>query len=78
MRRKSNAHFQFVYPGNMDEGDPHFAIPNTGEWVALDGERYGGESSTAVFYNPQTLRELADIMNYVADLFEAARLNAKS
>lgn len=80
MRQKtSNAYFDFLYPGKepggpIDKDGPCVAIPNTGEWVSITGERYGGEQSSAVFYDPQSLRDLAEVLNEAADMFEEARV----
>jgi hypothetical protein len=84
MRKKlSNVHFTFLVPGHWP-GDamppkdaPRIAIPNTGEFVSIDGARYGGETSCAVFFNPQDLRDLAHVLEEAADLLEENRAKAK-
>lgn len=81
MRQKTrNALFTFLYPGrapgsgiDRNYRGPHVAIPDEGEWVSICGERYGGEQSSAVFYDPQSLRDLAEVLNEAADLFEEAK-----
>lgn len=77
MRQKtSNAYFTFLYPGRLAGGDmphkdaPYIAIPNDGSFVSICGEKYGNEQMSAVFYNPQTLRDLAHVLEEAADLFE--------
>jgi hypothetical protein len=80
-KKTSNAYFTFLYPKYGDgrpstEDDPRIAIPHSGEFVTIDGERYGGECSGAVFYDPAWLRGLAAILDDAADLLDAAREKA--
>jgi hypothetical protein len=76
-----NAFFTFLYPGRQ-QGDPpagwpQIAIPFSGEFVSISGDYYGGESGSAVFYDPQQFRDLASCLDEAADLFEAARAKPK-
>ncbi len=72
----SNAFFTFFYPGRLaghgipSDDAPHIAIPNSGEFASICGQRYGGEQPSAVFYDPQALRDLAHVLEEAADLFE--------
>ena len=84
MRKKtSNAHFTFLYPGYPSDGDMPpkdaacIAIPNGGEFVSICGEKYYGEQPSAVFNSPQALRDLAQVLEEAADLFEQNRLNRR-
>lgn len=83
MRQKTENHyFTFLYPGRVPGGEidhkaPCIAIPKDGEWVSISGDDYGGESSSAVFNHPQSLRDLADALYEAADLFEQNRAKAK-
>lgn len=81
MRQKRvNVHFTFLYPGYYPGGAkppddaPHIAIPNSGDWVSVCGSRYGGEQPSAVFYDPQDLRDLAHVLEEAADLLEENRV----
>ena len=84
MRQKtSNAFFTFLYPGRQTgmplpaKDCPQIAIPNSGEFVSICGGRYGGEQPSAVFYDPQQLRDLAHCLEEAADLFEENAVKAK-
>lgn len=85
MRQKtSNALFTFLYPGRMagigepPHNAPYIAIPNNGEFVSICGARECGEQPCAVFYSPQSLRDLAHVLEEAADLFEENQLKAKA
>ncbi len=84
MRQITISHyFTFVYPGRapggeIDNNAPHIAIPKDGEWVSICGSKYGGEQSSAVFYHPQDLRDLADALYEVASLFEEKQAARKA
>ncbi|TAL00651.1 MAG: hypothetical protein EPO08_12945 [Rhodospirillaceae bacterium] len=72
----SNAFCTFFYPGRLaghgtpSDDAPHIAVPNNGGFVSICGQRYGGEQPSAVFYDPQALRDLAHVLEEAADLFE--------
>lgn len=78
-QKRANVYFTFLYPGYYPGGAaptddaPHVAIPNSGEWVSICGERYGSEQPCAVFYDPQALRDLAHVLEEAADLLEVNR-----
>jgi hypothetical protein len=81
-QKRSNSYFTFLYPGFL-AGDPkppddapYIAIPNSGEFVSICGERYGGEQMSAVFYSAQSLRDLAHVLEEAADLFEENQVKA--
>lgn len=85
MRQKRvNTFFTFLYPGYWPGGStppdnaPHIAIPNDGEFVSITGVRYGGEQPSAVFVDPQQLRDLAHVLEEAADLFEENAAKAKT
>lgn len=75
-QRRCNSFFTFFYPGLLAGGPtppkdaPHIAIPNDGSFLSICGERYGGEQPSAVFYTPQSLRDMAHVLEEAADLFE--------
>ena len=84
MRQKTtSSYFTFLYPGRMagigepPKNAPCIAIPNNGEWVSISGDGYGGEQPSAVFYNPQALRDLAHVLEEAADLFEENQIKNK-
>lgn len=77
-----NGYFTFLRPGAQDgDGiafpDVEIAIPNSGEFVSITGPRAFGEQPSAVFYSPDELRALAQIINEAVKLFEAAQANPK-
>jgi hypothetical protein len=82
-QRRVNSYFTFLYPGyypggaTPDKDAPCVAIPNSGEWVSVRGQRYGGEQPSAVFYDAQSLRDLAHVLEEAADLFEENQAKAK-
>lgn len=75
-QKRTNAGFTFLYPGFLAGGPkppdnaPYIAIPNDGAFVSITGDIYGDEQSSAVFYSPQRLRDLAHVLEEAADLFE--------
>jgi hypothetical protein len=83
MRQKtSNEYFTFLYPGRQT-GDPvppkdvpYIAIPDDGAFVSICGQVYGGEQMSAVFYDAQSLRDLAHVLEEAADLFEENQVKA--
>jgi hypothetical protein len=82
-QRRVNSFFTFLYPGFLAGGPrppkdaPSIAIPNDGSFVSICGENYGGEQSSAVFYTPQSLRDMAHVLEEAADLFEENQAKAQ-
>lgn len=83
-QRMSNAFFDFLYPGRQTgQGDPpanavQIAIPNDGAWVAIEGDSpHREERSAALFYNSQSLRDLAQALDEAADMLENNRKKGK-
>lgn len=70
-QRRTNVYFTFLYPGYAPgKGDPakdapYVAIPNSGEFVSICTDE-----GCAVFHSPEELRELAEVLNEAADLYE--------
>jgi hypothetical protein len=74
-QRRSNVYFTFFYPGYMPGGAtppgdaPYIAIPDNGQFASIctaDG--------CAVFHSPNQLRQLAEVLQEAADVFEANNL----
>lgn len=82
-QKRSSAYFTFLYPGfqaggpKPPENAPCIAIPNDGTFVSIRGERWGDEQPSTVFYSPQSLRDLAHVLEEAADLFEVNQAKAK-
>jgi hypothetical protein len=80
-KRMVNAGFTFLYPGHWPgesrppNDAPRIAIPNNGDFVSICGQRIGGEQPSAVFYDAQSLRDLAHVLDEAADLFEENQAN---
>lgn len=52
---------------------PAIFITRDGEFVSINGRRYGGEMSSAVFYDVQDLRDLRDALDEAIDIFQKAK-----
>lgn len=76
-RKRKSQFFTIFYPGNdpITRDSPAVYVGHDGEFVSINGATYGSEPSSAVYYDPQQLRELAAVLTEAADLFEATRAN---
>lgn len=87
MRKKmGNGFFHIFYPGlhpqsTADEFDrknmPAIYIARDGEFVSINGARYGGEMSSAVFYSVEDLQALRDCLDEAIEVFQEAKVKAK-
>ena len=83
MRKKmSNLYFNILYPGldpRSTAGErerrnmPSLAIAKDGEFVSLCTQ-----DGCAVFYSPQALRDLLDVLDEAIELFEEAQASNSS
>lgn len=87
MRKKmGNSHFVIFYPGLHPQSTvgeyerrdmPAIYIARDGEFVSINGARYGGEHPSAVFFNVEELQELRDCLDEAIEVFQEAKVKGK-
>lgn len=83
MRKKmGNSHFVIFYPGLHPQSTageyerkdmPAIFITRDGEFVSINGARYGNEMSSAVYYTVEDLQALRDCLDEAIDVFAEAK-----